>query len=260
MKRIFALFMIVISLFSVLGVGACQNNAGDVDDGGKPTECQHVVGADGVCALCQKDILATWRTIFAELKNYKGFSEKDYTMITTLYNGEIKMATQIVKGEKNKIYIKVVDETIKDEEKNPNMSMGISGMGVVGEEYLENIPEEKIIMSYYSKYGERWSKAPIETVSYDYALANLELVYSPYGRLQGFEKMVPDKIEYREGKYFITYSAYEGKAVYVITVENNYVTKIDIKQSIGGMDGAMIIEINYDDVNITLPNAELREK
>ena len=95
MKKLLTLVLALVIAFSAFGLVACENNAGDGTESG----CQHSVGADGVCTLCGKDILAKWKTVFDDAEKYKGFSEEEAVLLETYMKRELtklkKMASSV---------------------------------------------------------------------------------------------------------------------------------------------------------------------
>ncbi len=262
MKKLLTLFIALIIACSSFGHVACENNAGDVAEG----SCQHSVGADGVCILCGKDILAKWRAVFNDAKNYKIFGEREFTVNTTINSvrnvNEIESENvyirEIVKNEKNKIYTKRLNEE------------GIAGNDLVYENYYENLPNENIIMEY--SYTNYWGgkghdevycwvkKEEIGFESYNEGLTVFEMQYGIYFRYIGiFESMVPTKIEYKDEVIYVYYTVYDGMTEYVVAVKNDLIISIEGSGTAGNQISTLKIEINYDDISVVLPDALLDE-
>ncbi len=237
MKKILSFILVLVVVFCSFGIVACDNNAGDVTDG----SCEHSVNADGICSLCGKDILAKWRAVFNDAEKYKGFGEGEYTMKITssgysYINGVKEESTYIetIKNEKNKVYVK------------EDGSFHSNG------EYYEYLPNENIVMYYYEDSYDGWIKSKSNDT-----LGILELYYGAYRFIGAFSSMVPSKIEYKDKEYYVSYSMYGGMQEYVITVKNDLIIEINAVVNFGDEVESLKVEINYEDVNIVLPNAVL---
>ena len=262
MKKIIVSLIVLLMVFNALCVSACENLNTDAGNGDKclhesvsngvcsvcgevieenieNNDCQHQISEDGTCSLCGEDMLKKWETVFSGIENYKGFSEKEYTMsieqVETSGENQETIVCEIIKNEKDKIYCK---HQVRDEEPV--------------EYYYENIPTEKVIMGYY--LGENnWEKyIRNEEGSYEEELFYCQMQYGPYQYAGAVKNMVPDKMEYEDGKFIIDYNVYDGLRLWRITVEDDYITEMQIVIN-DYSTIKMNIKITYDEVDVTLP-------